>query len=272
MKRRSIALMLVAVLLLHAPAALASYVVGGVWATPRERLAFRTGPGTQYGELYTLPMDTAVVAIETEYGNDVPWVLCEFQFQGRRVRAYTGLKRFSLQDDIAAANHAWLNRRLVYDADILDAPDLNAGVRGFLSAGERVEFLGFEGDYCFIEYDDGDCLNRGYIREECFMPDLGEFEEYFPDNPGMTLYVIKPSAYLYAEPSEGAEVLFSMPFDASCDWEFDSAVSGRTPTGWVALYYGGLLGFGRSKDFSDLRFEDPESARETLTVMGEYED
>lgn len=269
MKRRLIALMLVAVLLLRAPSALASYVLGGVRATPRERLAFRTGPGTQYTELYTLPMDTGIVAIEMEYGNDVPWLLCEFQYQGRRVRAYTGLKRLSLQDDVAAASHAWLNRRLVYDADILDAPDLDAGVRGFLSAGERVEFLGFEGDYCFIEYGDGDRLNRGYIREESFMPDPGEFEEYFPDNPGMTLYVIRPSANLYAEPSESAEVLFNMPFGASCDWEYDSAVSGRTPTGWRALYYGGLLGFGRSKDFSDLRFEDPEDARETLTMMGE---
>ena len=27
-----------------------------------------------------------------------------------------------------------------------------------------------------------------------------------------------------------------------------------------------------NKDFSDLRFENPDSARETLSMMGEYED
>lgn len=251
--------------------ALASYSLGGQIATLTQEPVFRAGPGKAYPEVTKPDADATVVAIELEKTYGEAWTLCEFQADGSRVRAYTELDRISLWDDVSVASYEPLPRRLVYDGTLFAAPDLNARALAELSQGETVLFLRFEGDYCLVECElDGQPV-RGYLREENFMPDLGEFEEEFPENNGMTLYVIKPTALLYADADEDSEALFEMPFDASVTLIFDD-IYDRTPENWIPIYYGGLFGWGRYKDFSDLRFESPEGARKTLTMMGEYED
>lgn len=266
---RLAALMIALVSLSQSPA-LASWHLGGVRATLKESITFRDGPGEQYDALYPLPQGAEVVAIELEQSGTQTWTLCEFQLDGSRVRAYAkgGL---SLEDDIPYADHARLTRHLVNPGTVFAAPDLNSGECGVLPEESAVLFLGFEGNYCFIEYDIGGQMHRGYIREECFMPDLGEFAEDFPENNGDTLYVIKETAKMYSDPDEGAEALLTMPFGASAALIFD-AYYDRAPVGWVPIRYGGLFGWGRLKDFSDLRFDSIEGAKETLTLMGEYED
>lgn len=258
-------------LALSSVSALASHALGGQIATPTREFAFRAGPGQAYPEVTPPGADAIIVAIELETTAGEAWVLCEFQADGSRVRAYTRLNRVSLFDDVPAASYEPLPRRLVWDGTLFAAPDLNAGTVAELSQGETVLFLRFEGDYCLVECELNGQPMRGYLRQESFMPDLGEYAEAFPENPGMTFYVIKPSARLYADPREDAETLFEMPFDASVTLIFDD-IYDRAPEGWIPIYYGGLFGWGRFKDFSDLRFESPEDARETLTMMGEYED
>ncbi|MBQ8954150.1 MAG: hypothetical protein IJ048_08545 [Clostridia bacterium] len=240
--------------------------LAGVRAIPNQKLSFRTGPSTAYGEIDTLPQSTPIVAIELEEGNGVTWVLVEFEYYGSRMRAYTGLKRMALTGYIPYASHDWLSRTLLFDSAVYAAPDLNAAQRAELRAGTTVTFLGFEGSYCFIEYRAGGELNRGYVREEDFMVDLGEFAEDFPDNDGDTFYSINAYSPMYASPSERSEVLFDVPFDASVTVlfsEFDS-----TPSDWLSIYYGGLHGYGRYDDFCDLRFSSPEQAHEILGLMG----
>lgn len=269
LSRRLAALILAAFALSLTPA-LASQNPGGARATLKGSVVFRKGPGDRYEEAYTLSQGTDIVAIEREQSGAETWTLCEFQVDGGRVRGYAngGLR---LEDDIPYADHAKLTRHLVNAATVFAAPDLDSREYDDLPEGKAVLFLGFEGNYCFIEYDVDGRLCRGYIREECFMPDLGEFAEDFPENNGDTLYVIKETAKMYSDPDEGAEALLTMPFGASAALIFD-AYYDRAPVGWVPIRYGGLFGWGRLKDFSDLRFDSIEGARETLTLMGEYED
>ncbi len=252
-----------ALVLIMSPAALASVNLWGVRAEPNQKLAFRTGPNTAYGELYTLPQSTAINALELEEGNGVVWVLVDFEYNGSRVRAYTGLKRMSLSGGIPYANHDHLIRRLQSGGDVYASPDMNAAVRATLAEGDEVDFLGFEGDYCFIEYRSGGELNRGYVRQELFWIDQYEYAEYFPENDTFTYYAVCRFSRMYAQPSERSELLFSIPFDASVTvdyWEIED-----TPDGWLPIYYGGLHGYGRYDEFCDLRFATPEQARAFLS-------
>ena len=177
MKKRLVitAALVLALLLCLSATALADLNLAGVRAIPNQKLSFRTGPNTAYGELYTLPQSTPIVALELENGNGVTWVLVEFEYEGGRVRAYTGLKRMSLTGYVPYASHDSLSRRLVSDAEVYAAPDMtHSAVRASLRAGTSVTFLGYEGSYCFIEYKAGGELNRGYIREESFWVDQYE--------------------------------------------------------------------------------------------------
>ena len=266
MKRRLLCAAAILLALLLSGSALAELNLAGVRAVPNQKLSFRTGPSTSYGEIDTLPQSTPIVALELEDGNGVTWVLLEFEYYGSRMRAYTGLKRMSLTGYVPYARHDALSRRLVSDADVYAAPDMNASVRASLSSGSTVTFLGFEGAYCFIEYRIGSELNRGYVREEAFWVDQYEFAEYFPENDGDTYYAVSAYSPVYASASERSQVIAWAPFDASVTVlfdEFDTA-----PDGWISLYYGGLHGYGRYEDFCDLRFPSPEYAQEFFSSGG----
>ena len=260
MKKRVavVAALALALLLLLDAAALADLNLAGVRAIPNQKLSFRTGPNTAYGELYTVSQDTPIVALELENGNGVTWVLVEFEYMGSRVRAYTGLKRMSLTGYVPYASHDALSRHLVSDAEVYAAPDMQATVRAWLPAGMSVTFLGFEGNYCFIEYTYAGELNRGYIREENFWIDQYEYAEDFPEKESDTFYAISTYSPLYARPDLNSEVLAWAPFDASATYLFYEDAPGP----WFPLYYGGLHGYGYYMDFCDLRFPDPDTAHE----------
>lgn len=68
-----------------------------VTATLNQRLATRTGPGTQYDEPGSfLSAGKAVTVLSKAYDsrNGIWWVQVEFSSGGNRYRAYTGVKRF----------------------------------------------------------------------------------------------------------------------------------------------------------------------------------
>ena len=242
--------------------ALAELNLAGVRATPIQNLALRTGPGAQYGELYMMPSSTAITVLELEEGNGVTWALMEFMKDGKRVRAYTGLKRMTLAGSVPYARHAHLSRRLVNSVDVYDAPDYSAGVRGWLSKGTTVDFLGFEGDFCFIEWTSGGTPNRGYIYSYGFWVDQYSYAEYFPLTNDDTWYAVDWICPMYSEPSDRSGVLFNIPFDACVTVNYDELIS--APDGWIPLYYGGLKGYGRDDQFCDLRFDSPESAKQFM--------
>ena len=240
---------LTAMVLLLALALPAGAIPSGLRAVPNQQLHFRTGPNTAFTDLYVLPKSTPIVAIELEEGNDVTWVLCDFEYKGSRVRGYTGLKRMEISGGISWANHARLERRLVRDAEVFASPDLSSTVRAQLSSGATVTFLEFEGSYCFIEYRRGSQRERGYVLEDCFMVDQDEYLEDFPSNDGMTLYVVSASAPMYAGPGPDSALLFNIPYDACVSVPWDEGYSGD----YMPIYYGGLRGYGYYRDFNDLR-------------------
>lgn len=252
MLRRILALALVAILLC-APALAVS---DGCRAWPNQKLHFRTGPNTAFTDLYTLPKSTQVYAIELEEGNDVTWVLCEFEYQGRRVRGYTGLKRFTLERSIPWASHAWLERRVVNDSDIYAAPDDTSAVRSSVRAGDTLTFLSFEGDFCLVEYRRKGQRERGYVHAFAFWVDQYEYGEWFPEETAVTWYAVRrPSVKLYESPSTSSRVLFTIPYDRCVvlDDMHDA------PDGWLAIYYSGVWGYGLRRDYNDLRgFIEPE--------------
>ena len=62
-----------------------------------QRMATRTGPGTQYDEPGSFfSQGTAVTVLSKAYDsrNGIWWVQVEFQYQNQTMRAYTGVKRF----------------------------------------------------------------------------------------------------------------------------------------------------------------------------------
>ncbi|MDO5378376.1 MAG: hypothetical protein Q4G52_08580 [Clostridia bacterium] len=97
MKRKAGTLLLIAALA-FCPAALSEVSVGTlerVEASPNQKVALRTGPGTKYTEVFTLSQgqmrDFAI--LEQEKGGSVMWGMIEFDSDYGRYRAYTGMKR-----------------------------------------------------------------------------------------------------------------------------------------------------------------------------------
>lgn len=97
MKKRMGALLLIAAFM-ACPAALAEISVGTlarIEASPNQKVALRTGPGTRYSEVFTLAQgqmrDFAI--LEQEKGGSVMWGMIEFDSDYGRYRAYTGMKR-----------------------------------------------------------------------------------------------------------------------------------------------------------------------------------
>lgn len=166
---------------------LSATALAAVRAVPNQKLAFRTGPNTKYVELYTLSQSTAITAIEYEEGNGVTWVLVEFYKDGQRVRAYTGLKRMTVQGEIPWANHAYSPVIVNAAGQVYAAPGYDGAYRGKVIEGETVEFLRYDGEFAYIEFYDGTnkAPSRGWIpawmidgegRESCDDSDCWEDE------------------------------------------------------------------------------------------------
>ena len=136
--------------------------------TPNQRMSFRSGPNTRYTDLYTLPQNTRIVAFETEYGNEIQWVLLEFLYNGRVERAYTGLWRLDVCGYIPYANLAYQSASVRNSATVYAAPTANAAVRGRVGASEMVTYLSSECGYDYIEFYDSTnaCPSRGYILSD----------------------------------------------------------------------------------------------------------
>ena len=94
------------------------YTASGKVVVLNDRMATRSGPGTQYTELGSyFQAGTAVTAVSAAYDerNEIWWIQTEFSYNGEMRRAYTGVKRLDMQaGDVPAeyqlADEAVLNR------------------------------------------------------------------------------------------------------------------------------------------------------------------
>lgn len=62
-------------------------------ATPNQKLATRSGPGTEYTGTLTYPKDTKVKTYYITDGSGVDWVYFSFTYRGEDYMLYTGTKR-----------------------------------------------------------------------------------------------------------------------------------------------------------------------------------
>ena len=75
------------------------YTPNGRLVTLKQRMATRSGPGTQYTELGSYFQEgTAVTAVSAAFDdrNDIWWIQTEFTYNGEKRRAYTGVKRLEM--------------------------------------------------------------------------------------------------------------------------------------------------------------------------------
>lgn len=264
--KRIIALFVLMTLLCTLPA------FAAVSATPNQELAFRTGPNTAFVWLYHKPQSTPITAYEYESGNDVTWVLVEFQHEGFWVRGYTGLKRMSVNGNIPWANHRWIQFMPTYTTTVWSAPRTPAMSRGTLTTSDTVSLLEFvENGYAFVEFMTGGERNRGYIDMNAVPGYLrGEITPGTTPQPTPTptpvptpqpqtgLDLFNSSAVLqyartlrtlratgvYDSPTPGARLLYTLPSNS-----YVVAV-GRLYNGYEIVQYGSTFGFVNSADLA----------------------
>lgn len=120
MKKTMAMILLFAVMLLAAAAALAvpAYGLEAIYARPSTKLSFRSGPGTDYTELFSITSKevTDFVVYQQEKGGSVMWGMVEFNSRYGRYRAYTGMKRINTNAYVPYGNMEGETYRLARDA------------------------------------------------------------------------------------------------------------------------------------------------------------
>lgn len=159
-----------------------AYVIG----TLNDKLATRTGPGTQYDEPGTfLSRGSQVTVLSKAYDqrNGIWWVQVEFTASGSAYRAYTGVKRFT-----------GLNLSLIPEERVIGACVVSQSVTGYygpgynyraiskkVPGGVRCDIYGYafgeEGDFLLIEFFDQNQnrSRRAWINEW----NADDFEMYY---------------------------------------------------------------------------------------------
>lgn len=135
----------------------------------KDKLALRTGPGTNYTELGTYSERTPIVIYEQEIGGSVSWVMVEFRADGGLVRAYTGMKRVYCDGSVPWANTQTYEARLSRDVTPLRGPGGQyASMRNTLPKGTRLTVFNVEDGYIMadFQYPGENALTRAWIPED----------------------------------------------------------------------------------------------------------
>ena len=110
-KKTALAALLAALILLAgtALADVTAHSVGEmekIACEPRQRLAFRTGPGTKYTDIFSLdPKRIWSLSIyQMEAGGTVDWGMIEFKCYRGLYRAYTGMHYLEVEGDVEYGN------------------------------------------------------------------------------------------------------------------------------------------------------------------------
>ena len=132
-----------------------------------QKLATRSGPGTNYTELGTYGQNTNIVLYEQEIGGSVTWGMIEFRGNGGLIRAYTGMKRIDTDTtDIPWANTITYSATLAYDTVPRRGPGQEyAPCDQMLRAGAQLLLYHEELGYVMADfyYPGDDLLTRAWI-------------------------------------------------------------------------------------------------------------
>lgn len=130
-----------------------------IYGTLNQKMATRTGPSTGYPEPGTfLAKGDQVRIISVAFDkNDVPWVQVEIVYGNKRMRVYTGLKRFDGVDvnDIPHEFNYGFDLQLVEDVTPRYGPGTQYAVYSFtLKAGSTVIYIDDENGYSMCDFYD----------------------------------------------------------------------------------------------------------------------
>lgn len=141
-----------------------------VYGLATTKLATRTGPGTEFTEPGTFRLeDEYIKLISIAYDvNNVPWVQCDIKYGGKRMRVYTGLKRFDTttfdvyeleEEGVYGKGKHHGKRKLKYGPGNNYADQIYT-----ITNGRRVTIISEENDWYQVEYttDDGPRI-RGWV-------------------------------------------------------------------------------------------------------------
>lgn len=174
MKKYGFALLVLA-LLMAASCALA--VPAGdldpIFANPATKLSFRSGPGTNYTELFSITSKdvTDFVVYEQVNGSSVMWGMVEFNSRYGRYRAYTGMKRIHTNAYVPYGNVEGETYRLGRDAYAYWGPgQYYVAHKGKVPAGTLVTVYHEEAGYVMADFvlpnQKGRLITRAWIAAD----------------------------------------------------------------------------------------------------------
>lgn len=133
-------------------------------ASLNQRMATRSGPGTQYTEeLGTLPQETEIKLLES-VNTGVPWGLVEFYRNGVKVRAYTGMKCINAYGPVAKGTQDYYEVVLSRDTEVYYGPGYDYGQRkDSVRSGTVLRVYGSENDFMICDYQSGKEWVRAYF-------------------------------------------------------------------------------------------------------------
>ena len=153
------------------PALAAGY---GLYAGLTQKLATRTGPGTWYDEPGTFfsgswsYTSVRVLTRAWDSRNDIWWVQVEFTSGGKDYRAYTGLKRVSVNINSVPDEQVLGTASMLRSAAACWGPGSNyARSSTNIPSGISVTVLDVENGYAQIEFSDS---RVGYSRRRAWTP------------------------------------------------------------------------------------------------------
>lgn len=134
-------------------------------ASLNQRMATRSGPGTKYTEeLGTLPQDTVITLIETVTTHGTPWAMVEFNRNGMRYRAYTGMKRINAYGPVAQGTLEYYETILPTVTVVYYGPGYDYAQRmGKVPAGTLVQVYDTENGFTLCDYQSDGKWVRAYF-------------------------------------------------------------------------------------------------------------
>lgn len=133
-----------------------------------QNISTRTGPGTNYTEPGTFSRYIDYTVYYQIKGGSVYWGYVEFSVNNEKIRAYTGVKRFTPNGYMPCSDEAWVYADIVSSCPTRYGPGYSYMEAPYKSpaAGTRVKAYYTERNWTMIEYSLADGrLHRGWVPD-----------------------------------------------------------------------------------------------------------
>ena len=155
-----------------------------VWAKANNKLATRTGPGTQYDEPGTFNTAGEYRILSKAYDGNIWWLQVEIRTNKGTIWAYTGLKRFNNVDLNRIPEEKVIGRcKTAFDMTGYYSPVMSDeyAIRQIVPGGVQCNIYGYYND----PYDDGGNGEGGcdYIQIEFYDPNTRQYRRAWVPDP-----------------------------------------------------------------------------------------